>query len=169
MPGLAKSSAWSLRTSSLVNSTPDLSGAGFCGSAAFAEQASISARTTTVLLIKSSTYCDRGALGATLAGIVHPFEDKFAARLCHGAELHVGIGGDARAQLGAEHLGSVVAHAQVVDHVLRNRAPEQVEAKAGFHRMLDRDPDFDHLAALRLLRNLHARDHVSWHPGKRTR
>src|ERR1700704_4764489 len=46
MPGLPKSSAWSLRTSSLANSLPDLRGDGFCASAANAAGAKTITRKT---------------------------------------------------------------------------------------------------------------------------
>src|SRR5262245_29484984 len=172
MPGLPKSSACSARTSAPANSRPDWRGWGRCGSAACApaklqSRRAADRRPTRSLIPQSSSLSlqlwsdDRngGALGAALAAVVHPRELDRAARLGDRAELERGIRRDARAHPGAKDFDAVVARDKVVDDVLGYRPAALVVAKAGLHRVLDRDPDHDYLAALSLLRHLHSRYH----------
>src|SRR5687768_5431146 len=166
IPGLAKSSACSLRRSSPANSIPDFSGCGRAGSAAVAAKALIrrkneparqgAAERWSSLIPPPSSLRDRCLAGhgnrglflAANAVVVDPVEYQLAARLGHGVELQVGIRRDARSQLRAEHLGAVVVRHQPVDHVLGYRPSHGVETEAGLHRVLDRDADLYHLAAL---------------------
>src|SRR6185503_5427431 len=97
---------------------------------------------------------DGGALGSAHASIIDPGDFYLAARPGHGAELEIRVGGHAGAHLRVENLRAVVAHDEIVDHVLGYRAAGLVETKTGLHRVLDRDADLDDFAALRFLRYL---------------
>src|SRR5262245_6336951 len=170
MPGLAKSSACSLRRSWLTNSLPDLSGLGRCGSAPPAAPAAavrtMAARRRASRLGTGND--ERGFFDAALAVVVDPGDFDLAAFLRHGMELEVRIGGDSRAHFGAEDLGAVIAHQQGIDDVLRYRRAAELEAEAGLHRVLDGDAHLDHLSRLRPRRQLHSRDHIRWRPGRLT-
>src|SRR5207244_2713998 len=107
----------------------------------------------------SSLDDDRLALRTPLALVVYPGELEIPARFGDGVELHVGIGGNARGQIGAEHFHSVIAARKRVDDVALDEMTDVVVAVAGLHGVLDEDADLDHLAAPRLPGNLDSCGH----------
>jgi len=54
------------------------------------------------------------------------------------------------AAIGAKHFNAVVTAYQIADGVFGNDLAVVVHAKAGFHRMLNRDADFNHVTAFGL-------------------
>src|SRR5689334_23987458 len=79
--------------------------------------------------------------------VVDPFEferTRFARR--H-EKAEVGIGGDARCHAHGEDLRAVVAAVEAPDNVARYVLAGLVGAVSRLHRVTDRNPDFERLAA----------------------
>src|SRR6267154_939629 len=131
MPGLAKASFCRARRSGPRNAEPDLSSPGG--------------------IARSCASATPAASAAAARAIAARFGDR--------VELHVGIGRDARGQIGAEHFHSGVAARQDVDDVALDEMPDVVVAVTGLHRVLDQDADFDDVTAPGVAGNLDSCGH----------
>src|SRR5258706_1034231 len=97
---------------------------------------------------RASAHRDGGARLALVAGVIDPVDGDLAAGLGPGEEFEIGVGGDAAGQFHAEHFDAVVAAGDIVNHVLGIGLAGGIEAKTGFHRVLDDKANGDQFAAL---------------------
>src|SRR5574338_693644 len=121
MPGLAKSSCCSERTSAPTKALPGLSGEGRSSSAANVSTAAMHAAAPSSRAAHlcrglnarnsprtSRTDGDRSALTALDAAVVLPHELQFSAIARHREKLQIGVCRNTGAQLGAEHFLAAV-------------------------------------------------------------